>query len=106
MASNVVTHLDKHDLLYDLQHGFREKRVMRNSAYHVVRGPCKNISAGKETDLILLDFSKAFDKDNHSKLLWKRHQYANRANALSWISAFFGIQLQTVVLEGEESEGR
>ena len=28
MASNMVKHLDKHGLLYDLQHGFPEKKVM------------------------------------------------------------------------------
>ena len=38
MASHLVKHLDKHDLLYDLQHGFREKRSYKT---HVVRGPCK-----------------------------------------------------------------
>ena len=26
IASNVVEHMNKHDLLYDLQHGFREKK--------------------------------------------------------------------------------
>ena len=59
-----------------------------------------NTSAGKQTDLILLDFSKAFDKVNHSKLLWKLHQYGT---TLSWIGAFLGNQSQTVVLEGGES---
>ena len=59
----------------------------------------KNMSAGKQTDLILLDFSKAFDKVSHSKLLWKLHQYGIRGNALSWIRAFLGDRSQTVVLE-------
>ena len=33
----------------------------------------KNMQAKKQTDLILLDFSKAFDKIAHEKLLLKRH---------------------------------
>ena len=103
MASHLVKHFDKHDLLYDLQHGFREKKVMWYSAYHVVRGLARNTSVGEQTDLILLDFSKAFDKVNHSKLIWKLHQYGIRGNALSWIQAFLGNRSQTVVIEGEES---
>ena len=63
----------------------------------------RNTGAGMQTDLILLDFSKAFGKVNHSKLLWKLHQYGIRGNTLSWIPAFLGDWSQTVVLEGEES---
>ena len=58
---------------------------------------------GKQTDLILLDFLKAFDKVNNSKLIWKLHQYGIRGNALSWNRAFLGNRSQTVVIEGEES---
>ena len=53
---------------------------------------------------MLLDFSKAFDKVNHSKLLWKVHQYGVGGNSLRWICAFWGNRSQTVVLDGEESE--
>ena len=61
MASHLVKHLDKHDLLYDLQHGFREKRSCETQLTMLFEDLAKNTSAGKQTDLILLDFSKAFD---------------------------------------------
>ena len=67
-------------------------------------GLARNAGACKQTDLILLDFSKAFNKINLSKLTWKLHQYGIRGNALSWIRAFLGNRLQMVVIEGEESE--
>ena len=99
MASHLVKHFDKHDLLYDLQHGFREKRSCDTQLTMLFEDLARNTSAGKQADLILLDFSKAFDKVNHSKL----HQYGIRGNALSWIRAFLGNRSQMVVIEGEES---
>ena len=103
MASHLVKHFDKHDLLYDLQHGFREKRSCDTQLTMLFEDLARNTSVGKQTDLILLDFSKAFDKVNHSKLIWKLHQYGIRGNALSWIQAFLGNRSQTVIIEGEES---
>ena len=52
----------------------------------------------------LLDFSKAFDKVNHSKLLWKLHQYGIRGHVLDLVRAFLGSRSQQVVFDGEESE--
>ena len=100
----MVKHLNAHDLLYDLQHGFREKRSCETQLTMLVEDLARNVSKGKQTDLILLDFSKAFDKVNHSKLLWKLHQYGIRGHTLAWIRAFQGNLSQTVVLDGEESE--
>ena len=64
----------------------------------------RSASKGKQTELILLDFSKAFDKVNHSKFIWKLHQYGIRSNILRWIQAFFGNRFQSVVVGGEKSE--
>ena len=71
----MVKHLNSHDLLYDLQHGFREKRSCKTQLTMLVEDLARNLSKGKQTDLVLLDFAKAFDKVNHAKLLWKLHQY-------------------------------
>ena len=61
--------------MYDLQHGFREKRSCETQLIMLVEDLPRNAGFGKQTDLILLDFSKAFDKVNHSKLIWKLHNY-------------------------------
>ena len=104
LASNIVKHLDGQGILYDLQHGFREKRSCETQLIMLIEDFARNASVGKQTDIILLDFSKAFDKVNHSKLLWKLHQYGIRGHVLNWVRAFLGSRSQRVVIEGEESE--
>ena len=62
------------------------------------------LTLGKQTDLILLDFSKAFDKVNHLKLRNKLSLFTITGNTLKWIEAFLIGRSQTVVLEGESSK--
>ena len=59
---------------------------------------------GKQTDLILLDFSKAFDKVVHEKLLMKLHHNGIRGDTLKWIKDFLNNRTQTVVINGNNSE--
>ena len=102
LASNIVKHLDTQGIMYDLQHGFIENRSCETQLVMMIDDLARNASAGKQTDVILLYFSKAFDKVNHSKLLWKLHQYGIRGKVLSWIQAFLGNRYQRVVIDGEE----
>ena len=100
MISNVVKHLDQHKILYDLQHSFRARRSCETQLTLLIEELHQNFSDGKQTDVILLDFSKAFDKVNHEKLIYKLHGYGVRGRTLSWIKAFLNGRSQTVVLEG------
>ena len=64
----------------------------------------RNSLAGSQTDLVLLDFSKAIDKVSHQKLLLELHQYGIRGPSLKWIKAFLSGQTQKiVVLENDKS---
>ena len=74
--------------MYDFLHSFREKRSCETRLVMMIEDLARNASAGKRTDVILLDFSKVFDKANHSKLLWKLHRYGFRCKMLSWIQTF------------------
>ena len=103
VATNVVTHMDKHNLLYDPQRSFHSKRSCEMQLVTLKEDLMRNCTAGSQTDLVLLDFSKAFDKVSHQKLLLKLHRYGIRGPTLKWIQAFLSDPTQTVVLENEKS---
>ena len=88
VTSNLVKHLNTNNILYDLQHGFREKRSCETQLVMLVEDLARSLQEGKQTDLVLLDFSKAFDKVNHEKLLYKLHQYGITGNVLQWVRGF------------------
>ena len=104
IASNLSKHLNKHNILYELQHGFREKRSCETQLIQLVEDLGRQLSLGKQTDLILLDFSKALDKLNHLKLLYKFSCFGVKGNTLNWIQSFLIGRTQTFVLDGESSE--
>ena len=96
--------ISEQNILFDLQHGFREKRSCETQLIMLVDELAKNMQAKKQTDLILLDFSKAFDKVAHEKLLLKLHFYGIRGNTLNWIKDFLDNRSQSVLLNGSNSD--
>ena len=103
IASNLTAHLNRHNILYNLQHGFRQKRSCETQLLQLVEDLGKQLIKGNQIDLVLLDFSKAFEKVNHLKLLFKLAQHGVKGNTLNWIQAFLLGRTQAVVLEGERS---
>ena len=51
----------------------------------------------------MLDFSKAFDKIPHQRLLMKLERYGIDGNLLSWMKSFLTKRVQTVICEGATS---
>ena len=74
IASNIVKHLDTNNIMYDLQHGFRERRSCETHLASLVEDLAIKSRQGKQTDLILLDFSKAFD-GLEAVFVWYKRSY-------------------------------
>ena len=58
----------------------------------------------KQVDLILLDFSKAFDTVLHQRLLTKLAHYGIKGDIYKWINFWLSQRTQRVVVDGESSE--
>ena len=63
----------------------------------------RQLTLGKQTELILLDVSKSFDKLNHLKLLYKLSTFGITGITLNWIQVFLIGRSQNVVLFRESS---
>ena len=81
VASNILKHFTAQNILYNLQHGFREWRSCETQLIMLIDELSKIMQSRKQTDLVLLDFSKAFDKVEHEKLLQKLHAYGIRGHS-------------------------
>ncbi|CAB4045332.1 Hypothetical predicted protein, partial [Paramuricea clavata] len=89
--------------LYDLQHGFRCKRSCVTQLLSVLHDLGRTLDSGKETDLIYLDFAKAFDSVSHSKLLFKLKSFGISGPLLNWFADYLRDRKQCVVVEGASS---
>lgn len=101
--SQVMKHLDLHNILSDAQHGFRKKRSCESQLILTIQDLAAALDDGEQIDAILLDFSKAFDKVPHRRLLYKLDHYGIRGNTLQWISSFLTDRSQRVVVENQSS---
>ncbi len=103
ICSHVRSHLDRHNILTPLQHGFRKRHSCESQLAITMNDITQMYDRKKQVDLVILDFSKAFDTVPHRKLLCKLENYGIRGNTLKWITSFLTDRQQWVVVEGEES---
>ena len=101
--SQIMKHYDNNSILTDTQHGFRRRRSCESQLLITVDSIAKTLDKGEQVDIILLDFSKAFDKVPHQRLLQKLEYYGVRGTTWLWIKDFLSKRTQLVTLEGHSS---
>ena len=70
LVSNMMGHWEKKGVLVPNQHGFRSKHSCESQLIELTDELTSNLDKGIQTDVVVLDFAKAFDKVNHSLLIW------------------------------------
>ena len=88
------------DFIYPLQHGFQSGKSCTTQLLQVLHDIGQALDKGLESDIIYLDFEKAFDSVCHSKLLAKLERYGIRDHLLKWFSSYLNGRLQRVILNG------
>ena len=101
--SNIMGFLDSNEILSPFQHGFRQKRSCESQLLTTLRDFWNSLNSSGQTDAILLDFSKAFDKVDHRLLLSKMNHLGISGPLLQWASSFLSDRLQHVVVDGCKS---
>ena len=97
-------HADRNNILYPLQHGFRSKRSCETHLIEFIDETSNNMASEKQTDVLIMDFSKAFDKVSHSLFVHKLEHYGIRGKTNNWIKNFLHDRSQTVVVDGVTSD--
>lgn len=85
VTSHIMDHANRNNILYPLQHGFRSKRSCETQLIEFIDETSNNMASGKQTDVLIMDFSKAFDKVSHSLLAHKLEHYGIRGKTNNWI---------------------
>ena len=104
-----MQNLSVNDILVESQHGFRSERSCETQLVQFIHDLRENLDVAhnrghKQTDLIIMDFAKAFDKVPHRRSSYKLEYYGIRNDILQWITTWLFGRTQKVVIDGVSSD--
>ena len=99
-----MKHLDQHNILKDYQHGFRKGRSCETQLIITIEEIAKALDNRSQVDLLILDFSKAFDTVPHARLLKKLEHYGINGPVKGWIKSWLMNRSQRVIIDGASSD--
>ena len=100
---HIMEHLNKHNILKDLQHGFRMKRSCETQLIVTIEQIQRQLDQGKQVDMLILDYSKAFDTVAHERLLRKLAYYGIQGDIHIWLKEWLTKRTQRVIMDSYES---
>ena len=103
LYSSIYKHLEANSILCAPQHGFRKNRSCETQLVTTIHDIATHLNSGNQVDVLFLDFSKAFDKVPHKRLLHKLNYYGICSPYLEWIEQFLTDRTQQVVVENKFS---
>ena len=61
-----MNHADQNNILYSLQHSFRQQRSCETQLLKFIDDVTLNLKNSQQTYVLMIDFSKVFDKVGHN----------------------------------------
>ena len=103
VVSSMMQHFEENNILTRNQHGFRRQRSCETQLLELSEELFTSMEKGQQTDVLIMDFAKAFDRVNHGLLLHKLQRYGVNSSTLTWIASFLKDRSQVVVVNGSSS---
>ena len=104
MFVRVLSFLDKENVIYKQQFGFRPKHSTMHAIISITEKIREALDKGKFACGVFVDLQKAFDTVNHEVLLTKLYQCGIRGNTYEWFKAYLTDRLQFVSILGFDSD--
>ena len=104
VVSHIMNHAENHNIIGSEQHGFRKGRSCETQLLGLMDELSEEVEQGAQVDMLVMDFSKAFDKVSHSLLLHKLKRYGITGQVHTWITGFLTDRRQSVVIDGINSD--
>jgi ribonuclease P/MRP protein subunit RPP40 len=104
ISRHILSHLEKHNILTSLQHGFRSGHSCESQLLLTMHDITASFDKKNQVDIAILDFSKAFDTVPHKRLLAKLDHYGITGPIHGWIKGFLTNRQQKVMVNGTDSD--
>ena len=101
LASHIMKHLNNNHLLYSKQHWFRSKLSCETQLIEYTSDVLKIVQGKKQCGTVVMDFSKAFDKVSHDRLIYKLDHAGIDRQTRDWIKSFLSGRSQKVIIDDD-----
>ena len=95
----IAFHIMNNNIISEAQHGFISGRSTQTQQLNFLNTLTQTFDNKIQMDIIYLDFSKAFDKVSHCKLMYVLNSLKIDFKITNWISNYLSGRTQTTVVE-------
>ena len=103
MYERLYNFLVKHEILHELQFGFRANHSINHALVSLTEAIKNSLDNRKFGCGIFIDLQKAFDTVNHNILLMKLEYYGITGTTLDWFKSYLSDRKQYVSVNGSNS---
>ncbi len=103
MYNRLMEYLEKQEILYFRQYGFRKGHSTDLAILEVVDRISSALDNNQNVVAVFMDLAKAFDTINHDILIQKLSHYGIHGHVLNWFVSYLKDRVQKVKVESTYS---